>query len=176
MQSASRLTGDWSGVRNRLQHASKTCRSHLQQALLREGVRLADNIKINITQGGRWAHAPFAPNADSTIQRKKSSAPLICSGDLRNSVTTHRLNPDTVLVGIAGQAGRKQTPIGHYIAAYARVHEFGAQWTDKNGKEHSLPKRSFIWSVVTHTRKSRQSEWKRELNALFQSKPSPRPS
>ena len=167
MAAASHLTGDWSGVRKRLQHAAKACESHLQQALLREGIRLADNIKINITQGGRWANKPFLPNADSTIGRKKSSAPLINSGDLRNAVAAHRLKPDTVLVGIAGDASRKNRPIGSYIAQYAQLHEFGAEWTTKKGKQRILPKRAFILPVLNYTCKARQKAWRQELTELF---------
>ncbi len=171
---SSALTGNWSTVRHKLQHAAKTCHKQLQQAVLREATHLASNIQINITEAGRWAKKPFAPNAASTIKRKKSSAPLINHGDLRNSITVRQLNnPTTILVGIPGDASRQHRPMGDCIAAYARIHEFGATYTDQNGNTRNIPQRSFIWSVVEHTRTTRRKQWQADLKRLLQPKASP---
>lgn len=54
------------------------------QALERMGLKFQSAMQQNISDGG---NPPFQANAQSTIDRKGSSSPLIDSGQLRSSIT-----------------------------------------------------------------------------------------
>ena len=179
------LIGSWGSLRKKLEHAACTSQEKLRKAVLREAIKLADGIKENITQGGSLANKPFVPNALSTIKQKKSSAPLIHHGDLRNAVAAHHLDRDRILVGIAGpstsatkepsasQPNNPNTqtapkkPIADHVAQYARIHEFGAICTTPNGHTSVwIPARPFIRPMLEHTRNTRKKAWKAALKEL----------
>ncbi len=163
------LSGKWDKTRGTLRKAARTGRTQLRKLLLREATKLVDTIKENIVQGGNLVGAPFKPNAEITIKLKKSSKPLIHNGDLLNSIVTHKLSPDKILVGIAGDARPKKGDPSNYIAAYARNNEFGVSFRTKNGKIIWMPPaRPFIRPVLEYTRTKRKKEWQKGLSALFQ--------
>ena len=166
-----RLTGHWQRVFRKLQKAQRGAKGHLHKTVMREAVRLSDNIKLNLTQSGQLIGKPFLPNAEATIQRKKSSKPLIDSGDLRNAIMPHRLDSKRILVGIGGQARGKHSKskgVGAYVAHYARVQEFGAVVTSKSGKAVWIPARPFLRPVAEYTRNQRCKRLKKQLHELFQ--------
>jgi hypothetical protein len=166
MTGGSKLTGKWDKTRGTLKSAACNGRARLRQALLREAVTLAGTIKTNITQGGNLVGCPFKPNAPATIKRKKRSKPLIHHGDLVNSIAAHKINPNTVFVGIPGDARAKKGKIGDYIARYARVNEYGAVRATSKGTVWT-PARPFIRPVLDHTRAKRKQEWQGDLYELF---------
>lgn len=167
MTGSARLDGRWDKTRGTLRRAARTGRARLRQALLREAATLAGTIKENIVQSGSLVGRPFKPNAPATVKRKKRSKPLIHHGDLLNSIGAHKLNPDTVLVGIAGDAQAKNGKMGDYIARYARANEYGAVRTTRGGTPVWIPARPFIRPVLEHTRAKRRKEWRGSLTELF---------
>ncbi|MEM7495495.1 MAG: hypothetical protein AAF471_05035 [Myxococcota bacterium] len=168
MTGNARLDGQWDKTRGTLRRAARTGRARLRRELLREAAKLAGTIKENIVKGGELVGSPFKPNAELTIKLKKSSKPLIHDGDLMNSIAAHKINPDTVLVGIPGDARPKKGNTDDYIARYARANEYGVLRTTSTGKKVWMPPaRPFIRPVLDHTRHKRRKEWQGSLQELF---------
>ncbi len=109
----SELTGDWSKVSNILNPAK--LRAALTKSAARVGNYGASQVKKGIISGAPGGKT-FAPLSQFTIERKRSSKPLIDHGDLVGSVTYQVFdNAKSVFVGV--KKGKEVN-----IAA---VHEFG---------------------------------------------------
>lgn len=167
MTGNARLQGQWDKTRGTLRRAAKNGRTRLRQALMREAAKLAGTIKENIVKGGELVNAPFKPNEPLTIKLKKKEKPLIDTGDLLNSIASHKVNSDTVLVGIPGDARPKKGDPSDYIAHYARANEYGVLRQTLSGKLVWMPPaRPFIRPVLQHTRERRRKEWQESLREL----------
>lgn len=152
-------TGTWDRYAKRLQNLSEKSGDEVKKVLAKEAVRLASDIKRNIRSSGRFAGAPFAPIAPSTIARKGSSKPLIDTGSMMNAVKAEKVNDYTYMVGIPGSASNK----GETIAEYAKLHEYGGIGEGGN----LIVARPFIRPTVEKTKKDRLEGFRKALKKLF---------
>lgn len=153
-------TGGWIRYSSMLTRAADKGEATLNKSLAKQANFLATDIKRNITDGGRTAGVPFLPLKPSTIARKGSSAPLIDSGDMRNSVKATKLGQGEYLVGITGSEKGEN---GVTIAEYARIHEFGGI-TEKG---NLVPARPFIGPTVKAKKEERIKEIDKEIKGMF---------
>ena len=108
----SSLTGDWGKLEALLNPAKLS--AGIKQAALRVGNYGASEVKRGIVSGAPGGQK-FAPNSPITIERKKSSSPLIDNGDLVGSVTYQVIDDNNIFIGV--KKGKE--------ANIAAVHEFG---------------------------------------------------
>lgn len=156
--------GAWISYGNMLKNAAGNLQKKSNQIITKAAVRLASDIKINITTGGNFAGEPFDPLDPKTIAAKGSSAPLLDKGDMRNSVSVTKLKADPIalLVGIPGDSRSKDGKSS--VAEYAAAHEFGAI----TSKGVVIKKRAFIGPTVEKTRDKRLKEIDNEFRKIFQ--------
>lgn len=161
---AMQKVGAWASYGNMLKNAAGNLKKKSDQIITKAAVRLASDIKINLTSGGNFAGEPFEPLDPKTIAAKGSSAPLLDKGDMRNSVTTKKLRADPIalLVGIPGDSKSKDGKSS--VAEYARAHEFGAITSDGR----IIKKRAFIGPTVEKTRDQRLKEIDDEFKKIFE--------
>ena len=157
-------TGKWLGYGNMLTNAARNLKNKSDQIVAKAAVRLASDIKVNLTSGGNFAGEPFTPLNPETIAKKGSSAPLLDNGDMLRSVVAKKISSDpvTFLVGIPGDADSKDGKTS--VVTYARAHEFGAI----TSKGVVIKKRAFIGPTVEFTREARLKEMKEEFNKMFE--------
>lgn len=101
-------------------------------------------IRKNIRTGGAYAGKPFEANAERTIEIKGSSAPLIATMDMHNSVD-YVIND---LLGFVGLERGKVNTEGGDLADIGEINEFGAILEDKT----YIPARPFIRPVLQNTK------------------------
>lgn len=112
--------GDWDKLRNILDVAK------LKPVIERAGARATENAGLFTVRKikKRMLKVSSPPNEQLTIDRKKSSKPLMgIEGDLFGSVTSIPLSPLSAFVGVPGKARRKDNNVS--LALIARVLEGG---------------------------------------------------
>ena len=108
----SKLSGDWVKLETIL-NPSRIA-AGVKQAAARVGNYGASEVKRGIVSGAPGGQK-FVPNSPITIERKKSSSPLIDNGDLVGSVTYQVIDDNNIFIGV--KKGKE--------ANIAAVHEFG---------------------------------------------------
>ena len=110
------------------------------KGLLRMALFLEGKIKKNIYSSGSLAGQPFQANSELTISIKKSSKPLINTGDFMGSIHGKVINEELAFVGVKrGETGSS----GGDLSDIAEVNEYGA--ITKNGFQ--IPARPSIGPV-----------------------------
>ena len=138
-----RLTGDWAKLDVKMKQLSaEGYRQFVSRVLNKMALFYKQTIQKNIKSRGGLAGEPFVPNKPSTIKRKKSSLPLVDTGELFNSISyIVEVSKKRAIVGV------ERGPIykdGQKVSDIAKVNEFGA--VTKNGTV--IPSRPFIRSVL----------------------------
>ena len=100
-------------------------RTKLPKAADRAAKQQAQRLRTLIVQGirsGGPGDEEFEPLADSTVDMKGSSKPLIDNGDMIRSIGVEELETDAWFVGVNRQA---ETEEGMPLENLAEIHEFG---------------------------------------------------
>lgn len=95
-----RKIGPWGTVAQAFAQAEVDVDQALTVALHQEANLYLRALKEGI-RGGAPGGVPLRPLARSTILQKRSSKPLINTGDMLRSIKIHMLNPRAIFVGIA---------------------------------------------------------------------------
>lgn len=136
--------GDWEKARKLLmQHPDMRLTLAIRQATVKAAILLVREIQRGIRSqapGGK----PFAPLAESTIKRKKSSKALIDTGFLINSIT-QLIMRDRAFVGLLKTRISKD---GESAANIGAVMEYGATINMPNGHTVIIPARPFLHPVM----------------------------
>lgn len=139
------LTGDW----GEMDRAMKNIDAVQFRKWLNKGLELVlifykDQIQRNIDSGGTLAGKPFMKNSEVTIKMKGSSAPLVDTRDMRNSV-------DYIIKGVLGFVGLKRGDVhlsGKSVVDIGEINENGAVVTLPGGGTVLIPARPFIKPVL----------------------------
>lgn len=123
-----RANADTSGTLKSLKKLHDDLENGTQDRLEKAGVFLESKMTEKIDS---WLSPPLDPK---TIARKKSSQPLVDTGEMYDQID-HKSGPGYVDVGVFGSR-----------AAVARHHEFGAP-------RANIPERSFMRSALNSNRK-----------------------
>lgn len=129
----------------------------LPAAINQETLRQALRLKTIMVEGIRIS-APggkaFKENAQSTIDAKGSSKPLIDNADFINSIDADEVGRDQFFVGVNRSV---ETPDGDSMANLAEILNDGTK-PDSNGKQH-IPARPYI--------EPSYEEWEKDLERQF---------
>ena len=133
------LYGDW-GKLKRL-FAKDTLKRAKEKALKKTLAYFQGQIKKNIVSSGILAGKPFAANSERTVKKKKSSKPLVNTGDMVGSVVPLYINDVTGFVGL--KRGKRHTSMKD-VADIGWINEKGVitQWGQV------IPARPFVSPVL----------------------------
>jgi phage gpG-like protein len=106
---------------------------------------------------------PFAPLAESTIERKGSGKALIDTGFLLNSVT-QRILTDHAFVGLLRGTVNKD---GEDMVNIGAIMEYGATITMPNGTTIILPPRPFLHPTMEKYRDQVADNYRKAIRAAF---------
>lgn len=137
-------TGDWDKAKQGLSGERFLRVSQaLEQATHKAALLLVREIKKGIVTQAPGGEA-FAPLADSTVRKKKSSKALIDNGFLLNAITA-RLMRDQAFVGLLRGSVNKD---GEELVNIGAIMEFGATIEHPNGATIIIPPRPFLQPVL----------------------------
>jgi phage gpG-like protein len=148
--------GDWERA---LLAFSPVRASHIIDKNFKQAMRRnAQVIRRNIVLGVRKGRAEWPPLATATILRKRSSAPLVDTGDMRNSVSVIDQG-NSVFVGVPRSVKNRD---GTELVRIGAVHEFGAV-ISKEGAERAvvIPARPWIKPGIEESRDTVAENWRR---------------
>lgn len=157
-------TGDWDKAKQvlsgeRFLRVSKA----LEQATQKAALLLVREIKRGIVTQAPGGQA-FAPLAESTIKRKKSSKALIDTGFLLNAIT-YRLMRDQAFVGLLrGSLNRD----GEELANIGAIMEFGATINHPNGATIVIPPRPFLSPTLAGQLDQIRSFYREACDGIFE--------
>ncbi len=119
-----KLTGDWNKADKIIFQADfKNFKRVVIKALEKVLIFYKKAIRKNIRTGGAYAGKPFIENSEVTIRIKGSSAPLIDTFDMHNSVDYIINN----LLGFVGlERGKMHDASGKPLEDIAKINEMGA--------------------------------------------------
>lgn len=159
---AANRTGDWAAIQARLANPVQKMKKAVSRASLKSALLLRREIVKGIKTQAPGGEA-FAPLAESTIDRKKSSKALIDTGFLINKIT-QRVNVDEVFVGLLrGTVG----PDGEDRANIGAIMEYGATINMPNGTTIIIPARPFLAPVFKKHRKEIQDIYKQAIFSVI---------
>lgn len=113
------LTGDWDNLLRVL--SDNPVKKAIDTARRRIGATAASKVQKAIVDGAPGGKK-FQPLHEYTIRRKKSTKPLIDSGDLVGAIAWQLSGTEDVFIGVKRGAKHKDSTD---IADIAAVHEFG---------------------------------------------------
>jgi len=114
-------------------------------------------IKLNIQSKGSLAGEPFKENAEYTIEKKKSSKPLIDTGDMLGSIMPHIIDDDSGFVGLKSGKRHLGAKEDNDVADIGMINEFGAvtSWNQV------IPARPFIKPILDKFGKDAQKYYEK---------------
>lgn len=143
------LGGDWNKVNAMFGSSGKsraTIKAAKTLAMKRTLAFFELKIKQNIVSSGTLAGKPFRENADLTKLIKKSTKPLIDTGQMMGSVHAVPINENFGFVGLKRGTVHKKSE--EDLADIAEIHEFGAIV-----KNHEIKPRPFVGPVLKKFKK-----------------------
>jgi len=142
----------------------KRLRKHVKVATKAVGLAAEDAIKEGIHRG-QYGTETAEPNAPITIERKKSSRPLVDTGELTKSINDRVASWKTVFVGVLkDRIVKNKNGRGRHLLSIAKVLHDGAVVTI-GGTTVTIPKRPFLKSSVTKKLKEHyQLLWEKAFN------------
>jgi len=155
--------GDWDKVKARLENnPGARLAKAIRQATIQNALLLVREIKRGIVSQAPGG-VPFAPLAESTIERKGSSKALIDTGFLLNSVT-QRILSDHAFVGLLRGTVNKD---GEDMVNIGAIMEYGATITMPNGTTIVLPPRPFLHPTMEKYRDQVADNYRRAIRAAL---------
>lgn len=140
--------GDWQQARALLtNNLSMRMALAIKQATLRAAILLVREIQRGIRNQAPGGQA-FAPLAEVTIAKKRSSKALIDKGFLINSIT-HLILQDKAFVGVLRTA---QHADGESLVNIGAIMEYGATIKLRNGATVIIPPRPFLHPTMKANR------------------------
>lgn len=161
---AAELFGDWAKLKTLGQQLERRLNAELKKATLRSALLLVREIKKGIVSqapGGQQ----FAPLAQVTIDRKKSSKALINTSILLTAITQHIFNGGTA--AFVGLLRTSMRPDGESNANIGAIMEYGATITMPNGTTIVIPARPFLHPVMEQHRATIQGYYHEALKAVI---------
>lgn len=161
------LTGDWDKGLEALRKLSVELPRMAERETKRAGILARDSVKKYIrSQPANWPKLQAA-----TIARKHSSAMLIDTAQMVNSITYQTMNPCSVFVGVLRTAMRKDT--GKPMVNIARVHEYGFMGQVTNSKTgttytQNIPPRGFLFPTLLKIEKELKQNWIKAVTEAIQ--------
>jgi len=152
--------GNWTAFANTLSKVTKKYAKNMDRAT-KEVARKVQKSMITGTSSRRFN---LAENAQSTIDRKGSSTPLIDNGDLMGSIAIiNRENRDGYLVGANRNALNKD---GKHLVNIFAVNTYGV---DKvvNGRRIKIPARDIITPSIKENEDNFVNSTKKALRDTF---------
>ncbi len=140
--------GEWNMARAAVQRQGMRAHRAMGKATKQEAHLMRGMIVRAFVSGGRSNGVNWPKLQPATIAAKKSSKPLIDSGDLRNSVVVVTDGNDAFV----GVTSKSRSSDGKSLANIAAVHEYGKTIVQKRGDSVviiKIPERSFLRSTVT---------------------------
>jgi len=132
--------GDWDNVKGRLcNNPGARLAKAIRQATIQNALLLVREIKRGIVSQAP-GDVPFAPLAESTIERKGSSKAIIDTGFLVNAIT-QRILADSAFVGLLRGT---VNPKGEDMVNIGAIMEYGATIDMPNGTTIVIPPRPFL--------------------------------
>ena len=155
--------GDWDKVKARLENnPGARLAKAIRQATIQNALLLVREIKRGIVSQAPGG-VPFAPLAESTIERKGSSKALIDTGFLLNSVT-QRILTDHAFVGLSRGTVNKD---GEDMVNIGAIMEYGATITMPNGTTIVLPPRPFLHPTMEKYRDKVADNYRKAIRAAL---------
>lgn len=155
--------GDWNKVKARLEnHPGARLAKAIRQATIQNALLLVREIKRGIVSQAPGG-VPFAPLAESTIERKGSSKALIDTGFLLNSVT-QRILADHAFVGLLRGTVNKD---GEDMVNIGAIMECGATITMPNGTTIVIPPRPFLHPTMEKYRDQVADNYRKAIRAAL---------
>lgn len=157
--------GDWDKVKGRLcNNPGARLAKAIRQATIQNALLLVREIKRGIVSQAP-GDVPFAPLADSTIERKGSSKALIDTGFLLNSIT-QRILADSAFVGLLrGTVNQK----GEDMVNIGAIMEYGATIDMPNGITIVIPPRPFLHPTMEKHRKQVMENYRKAIRGALDS-------
>ena len=155
--------GDWDKAKAKLcNNPGVRLAKAIRQATLQNALLLVREIKRGIISQAPWS-VPFAPLAESTIERKSSSKALIDTGFLLNSIT-QRILADSAFVGLLrGTVNQK----GEDMVNIGAIMEYGATIDMPNGTTIVIPPRPFLHPTMEKYRKQMVENYQKAINSAL---------
>ena len=114
--------GDWSKARKVLPGFDRLYKEAETMAVRQEAEYFRRMVLKAFKTSGASNGKAWAPNSASTKRAKRSSKPLVNTGDLMGSVTMIDAGPASFFVGVPNKAKSKD---GSKLVSIGAVHEFG---------------------------------------------------
>lgn len=154
----------WSELKNAFNGMDRRINAGVRHAAVQSGLLLKKQIKKGI-QSQSPGGVPFAPLADSTIDRKGSSKALIDSRMLINSVVA-KITNDAVFVGLLRMTMHKGRGKQQSVANLGAIMEFGA--TIRRGNSVIIiPPRPFIQPVYEANKEQVRQIYEKAIQEAF---------
>lgn len=142
-------TGQWTQAAAAMAQLAARTNLAREKAKLQEANYFRTKVLQAFQTRGKSNGTAWAPNAPSTIKKKRSSKPLIASAQLRNSVQVVQASGGDVFIGVPNFVMRAD---GVSMVSIAAVHEFGKVIVQARGGGFptviQIPQRSFIESTA----------------------------
>jgi len=152
--------GDWDKVK--CSNPGARLAKAIQQATIQNALLLVREIKRGIVSQAP-GDVPFAPLAESTIERKGSSKALIDTGFLLSSIT-QRILADSAFVGLLrGTVNAK----GEDMVNIGAIMEYGATIDMPNGITIVIPPRPFLHPTMEKYRKQVITNYRKAISSAL---------